>query len=223
MGVAYNNEFGDWLREIMAQHGITSTRAVRQRVKVSHTTIDDILHGSRPTVETVMKIAVGFHEDLKEALLLAGYDEMAEQVKTDSADTLQDLRQRYDTDALRETWKRRLQIGQRIAARMEALDMKQSDLGQLIGKSQPNISGYLDGRIALDAVELERIAKALRITVTELYGEEPLDEDADGSRPKLIALYNDLPPDARDDLVAMAEALWKRKRSQDPVHGRKAD
>jgi transcriptional regulator with XRE-family HTH domain len=76
MGVVYNNEFGEWLRELLAGHGITSSRQVRQRTGISHTTIDDILKGTRPSVETAIRIATGFGEDISRALQLAGYDDI---------------------------------------------------------------------------------------------------------------------------------------------------
>ena len=78
MGVAYNNEFGDWLRELLAKRGITSSRQVRQRTGISHTTIDDILKGTRPSVETAIRIAKGFGADISQALGLAGYEDIVE-------------------------------------------------------------------------------------------------------------------------------------------------
>lgn len=74
----YNNTFGEWLKSKMDEHGLKSSRNVRPRTGVSHTTIDDILAGTRPSVETAIKIARGFNESIPAVLLLAGYDDIVE-------------------------------------------------------------------------------------------------------------------------------------------------
>lgn len=103
---------------------------------------------------------------------------------------------------------------------MEALDVNQPQLGKMIGRSQGNLPRYL---IGLNVGDLKKIAKALKTTVTALLGEEDLDQDADGNRPKLVAFYDECTEEGREELLAHAEATWKRKRKQYPVHGRKVE
>jgi transcriptional regulator with XRE-family HTH domain len=218
---AYNNAFGEWLRELMAARGITSSRQMRIKTGLSHTTIDDIIHGARPAVGTAIIIASKFHEPITDALRLAGYDDIAAQIEAGNTQSVKEAGQAYEIESGRDNLRRRTQIGQRILSRLLELEMTQTELGRAIGKSQPNISGYIDGRIALDAVDLERIAKALQISVADLYGVDPSDPE-DGNTPRLMALYRELPDDAQQELIDIAEAIWKRRRRREKVHGRKA-
>ena len=81
----YNNDFGEWLAWLMEDRGITSSRQVTNRTDVSHTTIEDIVkRGRRPTLETAIKVALGFGEDVVAAVRRAGYDEIADAMERGS-------------------------------------------------------------------------------------------------------------------------------------------
>jgi plasmid maintenance system antidote protein VapI len=74
----YNNEFGIWLEELYTRHGIKSSRQATPRVGIAHTTLEDIRKGRQPTVETAIRIARGFNEDIEMALRLAGHHDIAD-------------------------------------------------------------------------------------------------------------------------------------------------
>lgn len=84
MAVRGDNAFGEWLRGLMDKHRLT-LRGARARTGMAHTTLQDLLYGRRPTVETVVRIARGFHEDVPNALRLAGYDEFADMWQPESS------------------------------------------------------------------------------------------------------------------------------------------
>lgn len=71
------NSFSEWLRSQLDARDISSRQAYI-RTKVSYTTIDSILRGTQPGVETVIRLAKGFNADIVECLRLAGYTEIAD-------------------------------------------------------------------------------------------------------------------------------------------------
>ena len=78
MRVRHNTTFKEFLAALMKEHGITSSRQVRIRTGVSHTTIEAILTGTQPSVETALRIASGFKVDHVEALKAAGFEDLAD-------------------------------------------------------------------------------------------------------------------------------------------------
>lgn len=220
MPVKYRTEMAGWAESILKERGLT-LRMAEIATGVSYTTINNIVKGRVPEPTILIRFAAGMGQDVAGALRLAGLDDIAQMWESG----------RYPREAIEvepaedgaEAQRARREIGRRIRLRMEALDINQPELGKLIGRTQGTVSGYLSGRVGLDVGDLKRIAKALGITVTALLGEEELDQDADGNRPRLIAFYDDCTPEGREDLLAIAETVWKRKRREDPVHGRKAE
>lgn len=81
MRVRHNNTFGEFLTKLMEMHGITSSRQARIRTGISHTTIEALLAGTQPSVETALRIASGFKADQVEALRAAGFDELADDMQ----------------------------------------------------------------------------------------------------------------------------------------------
>lgn len=73
--------FGEWLQGLFEEHGITSSRQGRIRTGISHTTLEEIIRGRQPSVESVVRIAKGFHEDPIYALRLAGHNDVAEMLE----------------------------------------------------------------------------------------------------------------------------------------------
>ena len=70
-----------------------------------------------------------------------------------------------DTDQTRKT------IGHRIKVRRVELDLKQEELGDLVGVTQAHISEWEIGRRALRIEQAMQLAAALKTTVAYLVGE----------------------------------------------------
>lgn len=51
---------GRWLEQKSREEGLTSLRQVAARTGVSHTTVRDILNSTRPSAETIRKLAKAF-------------------------------------------------------------------------------------------------------------------------------------------------------------------
>ena len=66
----------------------------------------------------------------------------------------------------------RKRIGHRIKVRRVELELRQEDLGKLIGVPQTQISEWEIGRRAMRIEQAMAIARALRTTVAYLVGEE---------------------------------------------------
>jgi transcriptional regulator with XRE-family HTH domain len=71
------NSFAEWLQSQLDERKLSSRQA-NIRTNVSYTTIDNILRGTQPGVETVVRIAKGFNADIGECLRLAGHTEVAD-------------------------------------------------------------------------------------------------------------------------------------------------
>jgi len=67
----HSEEFGSWVRGVK---GRDSLRAADLKTGVSYTTISNMELGKVPEMETVVKFAVGYQQDVNAALELAGYD-----------------------------------------------------------------------------------------------------------------------------------------------------
>jgi transcriptional regulator with XRE-family HTH domain len=65
----------------------------------------------------------------------------------------------------------RKQIGHRIKVRRVELDLKQEELGALVGVTQAHISEWEVGRRALRIEQAIQLAQALQTTVAYLVGE----------------------------------------------------
>jgi transcriptional regulator with XRE-family HTH domain len=70
-----------------------------------------------------------------------------------------------------DTQETRKKIGHRIKVRRVELDLKQSELGDLVGATQAHISEWEIGRRALRIEQALILAKALKTTVGYLVGE----------------------------------------------------
>lgn len=78
MSVArYDNAFGKWLKGVLEEHNISSSRQAKIRTGIAHTTIESLIHGTQPNVNTVVRIAEAFHADIGECLRLAGHEDVA--------------------------------------------------------------------------------------------------------------------------------------------------
>jgi transcriptional regulator with XRE-family HTH domain len=63
-----------------------------------------------------------------------------------------------------------------IRARIAFLGIRQQDLADLLGEKQNWISKRLTGEVKISVIDLERIASALGVTLTELYAQQ-IDDD----------------------------------------------
>jgi hypothetical protein len=89
MRTRYDNAFGRWLKTTMEEHGIKSSRGFISRgIDVAHTTIETILQGRQPSVQSAMKIAFAFHLPIPDALHMAGYPDLAAMWSPASSDSL---------------------------------------------------------------------------------------------------------------------------------------
>ena len=66
----------------------------------------------------------------------------------------------------------RRKVGHRIKVRRVELDMKQAELGKLLGVPQAQISEWEIGRRALRIEQAAALARSLKTTVGYLVGEE---------------------------------------------------
>jgi transcriptional regulator with XRE-family HTH domain len=104
---------------------------------------------------------------------------------------------------------RQRQIGERIKERRVYLGYSQEQLGIKTGLSRGTIGHYETGRNPVTAVDLETIAKALRVPVSYFYGDEPI---TSGDQSRITVMLEDLPAEKRADLEAQIEAVHERHR-----------
>jgi len=64
-----------------------------------------------------------------------------------------------------------------IRARIAFLGIRQQDLADRLGEKQNWISKRLTGEVKISVIDLERIASALGVTLTELYAQQIDDDD----------------------------------------------
>jgi transcriptional regulator with XRE-family HTH domain len=114
-------------------------------------------------------------------------------------------------------------IGRLIRERREQLGWSQSELGVRFGVGQTAISYYEAGKRSLSAAELIRMARLLGVQPDYFFDSRSGTSTEDGERPRLIAFYDDMTPEGQDDLLNIAEAIWRKKRRGETTHGRKAE
>ena len=130
-------------------------------------------------------------------------------------------------------------FGDQVKERRETRGMSLDDLAELSGFSKSYIHRIEQNRVhpTSGAVPqpsrrfVEAIAPALDWPQSEalkaagyVVQETTSDYDTGDARlPRLIAFYDDLPADDRDDLLALAEAKWKRRRAQEKTLGVKPE
>lgn len=68
-----NSPFGKAVKAVMEEHGL-SLRGQRVRTGLSHVTVQQMMEGVVPQMESVVAFAKGFSLDVNEWLELAGYD-----------------------------------------------------------------------------------------------------------------------------------------------------
>lgn len=73
--------FGRWVLAVLKKHG-SSLRSQRQRTKLAHTTVMNWLQDTQPSMQGVTAFARGFDEDVDEALRLAGYASLEEDLSS---------------------------------------------------------------------------------------------------------------------------------------------
>ena len=114
-----------------------------------------------------------------------------------------------------------VEIGKRIVDRRKYLSLTQSDLARQMDVARETISNWERGTRQILADDIPTLAKALRVSPNYLFGET--EYEADGKLPQLVAFYDDLTPEAQDDLLDLAMSIWKRKRKREAVFGRSAE
>lgn len=114
-----------------------------------------------------------------------------------------------------------IEIGNRIFQRRKQLGLTQVQLARQMGFARETISNWERGTRQILAEDIPVLTKALRVSPNYLFGE--IEYKADGKLPQLVAFYDDMTPEAQDDLLDLALSMWKRKRKSEPVLGRKAE
>jgi transcriptional regulator with XRE-family HTH domain len=69
-------------------------------------------------------------------------------------------------------------LGKRLSSLREAKNLKQHQLGRMIGKSGKYISDVETGRIYPSSDIMEKLAKALQLPISSFYFFEGVDDDA---------------------------------------------
>ena len=128
------------------------------------------------------------------------------------------------------------EFGDELKRKRTAADMSMDELAERanvskgyisqLERSAPNVNGH----VRRPSVEIvDRIADALdwpRPSARLLAGYAPPDDfgdDLDGDRPTLIAYYDGLDRNDRDELLEFAELKWRRAKKRELVIGRKAE
>lgn len=73
----YVDDFAKWVRRVLDEHNVKSSRQAEVRSKVSFATIQNMLNGRVPEATIVIRFAAAYGEDVGAALRLAGYDDIA--------------------------------------------------------------------------------------------------------------------------------------------------
>jgi transcriptional regulator with XRE-family HTH domain len=118
----------------------------------------------QPTRNTCAKIAAGLDLPLSIVLDAAGY------VDQDDSDPLFDEQHRQE-------------LGQRIKARREYIGWQQDDLARHLGVSRETISNWERGTRGIGATTIPKIAQALSVDISYLYG---IGEYAPGDVPDVM-------------------------------------
>jgi transcriptional regulator with XRE-family HTH domain len=101
---------------------------------------------------------------------------------------------------------RRKEIASRIRARREYLRLSQQQVATQVGVERSAFAHWEAARVGIDSVVLEQIAKALKVNVAWLYGEE-VDTAIAPDDAKMIRRLQSLPPEARAGVVGMIEHM----------------
>lgn len=99
-----------------------------------------------------------------------------------------------------------LGMGLRIKELRESRGLSQAELGDMARISRSQLSEIENERKPANTIRLAAIAKALGVTVDELFTEDA----ADTYRTLIIDLMREMSPDDRDAILRMARALARR-------------
>ena len=109
------------------------------------------------------------------------------------------------------------EIGGRVRARRERLEMRQEELASILFTTGANISRKESGKIPFTAEELAKIATALDCEISYLYGED------DQIGPAHNTYYEGLRPASKTAVDEIIRALWEKDQREDITHGKKAE
>lgn len=143
-----NQAFAERVQQLLNKHGL-SLRGQRVRTGVSHVTVQAMLQGVVPQMETVVAWAQGFGEDVNEWLILAGYEPIRPPTPAAAARQLLDLADRE------------LEAGQEIT--------REPEVGEF------TLDGYA-GRENFSPADLRRIEAAVRVLLKEIEVEKGLSD-----------------------------------------------
>lgn len=112
----------------------------------------------------------------------------------------------------------RKQIGQRIKARREYIEMTQGQVATRLGVKPSTVSLYESGSRALAAEDIEKLARILRVTSAYFYDDEQTLEEADFNR-----YYRGAPPILQKAARDMLRGAFVEDDAEEVTHGKRAE
>ena len=106
-----------------------------------------------------------------------------------------------------------MDIGERIKARREFLNMTTEDLGKKIGVQRSAITKYEKGRIDLKSKQILSIARALEISPAELFETDSFSPSNEMER-RLIAAFRNSEPSIQKAALRMLEDSAAEEKSK---------
>ena len=113
------------------------------------------------------------------------------------------------------------EIGERIRARREYLQLTQTDIASKMGTSRVNYGRYESGETNVTAEDLGRLASVLGVPVAYFYG----DDDGGAVDEDVMLYYNGVPDDAKPIVRAAVKAIYDeyQRRNEAATIGKKAE
>jgi len=74
----YFEQLAEWTEAVLSKHNIKTSRQAEVRAGISYSTIQNMRNGKRPSPQSLVTFATNFDEDPAEALIAAGYHDMAQ-------------------------------------------------------------------------------------------------------------------------------------------------
>lgn len=105
-----------------------------------------------------------------------------------------------------------------IARIRKARGLRQNDLAEMVGVTQPHISRIEKGDEGPPLSLFRQIAEALDVPLSVLFSDE-----RDAAEQALVDAFNQLPPGRRDGWLEMAKLVQAEARATDPEADRTAD
>jgi len=107
-------------------------------------------------------------------------------------------------------------LGDRIREARKKLGRTQKELAEVLGKTAGAISQLEQGNVQVSVIELDKIADFLNKPIEYFFGEEYIGEDVQA----LIAVIRKMPPEIRQEQVAIIQSLLFMQEISDEIESK---